>query len=835
MFDHWKLMDYDPGEGIAANIITEGFDDSAWLDITVPGDVHTALIAAKRIPHPFIDRNEDACHWVEDREWWYRLTFVPEQNRLREDERIQLIFHGLDTFATVWLNGELLGEHANMFTEAVYDVSQHLRIGERNTLAVRFDPPLTRVTGLDKLGWGSERIHMRKAQFGYGWDWGPRLPTVGIWRPVELRRQRLAALRGVHFATLNIDPTYRQALVRVRVEVEPFSTVADLSLHIRLLPSPQDSYRGAVFEQTIEFVSESTTNVYFQVKQPTLWWTHDLGLPALYTLEVMLYLNEELLDVWQSQVGIRTIQLDQSPDPDERGTRFFRFVLNGVPIFAKGADWIPADSFVGAIHEDQYTRLLTKAREANMNMLRIWGGGIYEHDIFYNLCDQLGILLWHDFMFACAPYPETPEYAVEVNSEAEYQVRRLRNHPSLALWCGNNENQWIHDQRNWDDPHSVVPGALYYYKILPEAVSRWDGVTPYWPGSPYGGDDYNSQQDGDVHDWNVWHGMSPRHFGDPPTWAYTPESVAFTRYAEDMGRFISEFGMHASPVAETLRRVIPPDQLYHHSPSLDHHNKDNPKNKGDNLMLTVTGAPTNLDEMIDFSMIAQAEGLKFGIEHFRRRKPHCSGTLFWQLNDCWPVLSWSVIDYYGFGKAGYYYARRAYVPVLASFKELSKGDIQLWITNDTLTEVRDKVIVRRRSFDGEISWEQHVDVNLPANTSQCVWVCSAKEAQAAPDGYLVVCAEKGSFATNRHFFAAIKDLQRGKVKVQTEVTLVNKHEAKVTLTAGGYAYFVHLLSPREDTIFNDNYFDMEPGEVRTITVTNAELPIQPELLQVLWR
>jgi beta-mannosidase len=302
-----------------------------------------------------------------------------------------------------------------------------------------------------------------------------------------------------------------------------------------------------------------------------------------------------------------------------------------------------------------------------------------------------------------------------------------------------------------------------------------------------------------------------------------------------MGRFISEFGMHASPVAETLRRVIPPDQLYHHSPSLDHHNKDNPKNKGDNLMLTVTGAPTDLDEMIDFSMIAQAEGLKFGIEHFRRRKPHCSGTLFWQLNDCWPVLSWSVIDYYGFGKAGYYYVRRAYAPVLASFTALPEGNIQLWVTNDTLAEVHDKAVVRRRSFDGTILWEQRVDVNLPANTSQCIWVCSTDEAQASTNGYLVVYSEKGSFATNRHFFVAIKDLQRAKVKVQSQVTVVNEHEAKVTLTTDGYAYFVHLLSPREDTIFNDNYFDMEPGELRIITVTNAELPIQPELLQVLWR
>jgi beta-mannosidase len=575
MFEQWKLMDFTPGEGITANVFAESYDDTGWLDVSVPGDVHTALIATERISHPFTDRNEEACHWVENREWWYRLTFTPEQSRLQDDERLQLVFQGLDTFTTIWLNNELIGEHANMFSEAIFDVTKRLRIGQPNTLAVRFDPPLSRVAGRDPLGWGSDRIHMRKAQFGYGWDWGPRLPTVGIWRPVELRRHRKAAIQGVGFATLDLSK--EEALVRVKVETDVFTNTGKLTIQIRLIPQSPQSHPGSVIEKTLEGITEGSTIGYLKVDQPQIWWTHDLGLPMLYTLEVMLYSNDELLDVWQNPVGIRTLRLDQSPDPEERGTRFFRFILNGMPIFAKGADWIPSDSLVGAIQPDHYARLLTMARDANMNMLRVWGGGIYEHDEFYNLCDRLGILIWHDFMFACAPYPETPEYVAEVTAEAEYQVRRLRSHPCLALWCGNNENQWIHDQRNWDDPNNVVPGALYYNKILPESVSCWDGFTPYWPGSPYGGNDYNSQQDGDVHDWNVWHGMYPRHFGDMPHWENTPEAVSFLRYAEDQGRFISEFGMHASPVTETLRRVIPPDQLYHHSPSLDHHNKDNPQ------------------------------------------------------------------------------------------------------------------------------------------------------------------------------------------------------------------------------------------------------------------
>ena len=239
--------------------------------------------------------------------------------------------------------------------------------------------------------------------------------------------------------------------------------------------------------------------------------------------------------------------------------------------------------------------------------------------------------------------PESgPAFVESVREEATYQVRRLRSHPCLALWCGNNENQWLHERHTWDRGYKQVPGALYYHEILPAVVARWDGRTPYWPGSPYGGNDHASMDDGNRHNWEVWHGNSyHRRFGEEPVGDTSPEGVSYLRYAEDRGRFISEFGMHAAPVRETLRRVIPEDQLYHHSPAMDHHNKDNPKNKGDNLMLSVTGLPQTLDEYIDFSMIAQAEGLKFGVEHYRRRKPHCSGALIWQLNDCWPVLSWA--------------------------------------------------------------------------------------------------------------------------------------------------------------------------------------------------
>ena len=841
MFDLWKLKDFAPGEGLNRKIFAEQVDMDGWIDITAPGDVHQALIEAGRIEDPFYDRNEEKCAWMEEREWWYRLTFESDEKPLGQGERLLLAFEGLDTFATIWLNGEELGRSANMFREIVFDVSQRLRVGASNTLALCFHPPLQAARKAPFENWGRnpERVTMRKAQFGYGWDWGPRLPTIGIWRHVELRRQRYATIQGMHFSTLEIDANRDKALVAVQVDVERFAAGPALELNIALLSPGVAAGTKAVAEQTLtlqESGAQPSATVYMEIEKPQLWWTHDLGQPALYTLRVTLSQDGNQLEQQQQEVGIRTLELDQSPDTDEPGTRFFRFVLNGEPIFARGANWIPAHSFVGALKAERYEMLLRASREANMNMLRVWGGGIYEHDVFYELCNRTGILVWQDFMFACAMYPEDDlAFVNEVEAEARYQVRRLRNHPSMALWCGNNENQWIHDRTYPDKPELPVPGALYYHKLLPEIVEELDGNVPYWPGSPYGGSDYNSMEDGDVHNWQVWHGNTPRRFGEKASVDQSPEGVSYLHYAEDMGRFTSEFGMHAAPVYETLRRNIPTDQLYHHSPSMDHHNKDNPKNKGDNLMMTVTGLPNDLDEYIDYSMIAQAEGLKFGIEHYRRRKPHCSGTIIWQLNDCWPVLSWSIVDYYGFGKAGYFYTKRVYAPVLASFKEQNDGSVELWISNDTLDDVTDTLTIRSGSFAGGTVWEERCQIQVAANSSEIVWRGEAGKIEGGPDKYLSVHSATDLCPANRHFFHPIKDLRRRPAQPAVMITQQSEHELHVHLHATGYTFFLHLSVPDEHTQFSDNYFDLEAGESRDIIVTNGSITLKPEMVAVGWR
>jgi beta-mannosidase len=809
------------------------------MDVRVPGDVHAALLAAGRLRDPFYGRQEEEARWVEDREWWYRFGFEGPAAAPEPDERLVLVCNGLDTFVTLWLNGKRLGEHRNMFREVLFDVTRLIRPGASNALALCFHPPLRQQLPPPPDPWGpnQERVSMRKAQYGYGWDWGPRLPTVGVWRPIELQRQRRAVLHGVHFSTVELSRDRSRALVRVRVEVDSFALRGALSVQVKL--RGEEGTAGEATLQLRQANGKSAAEGYLVVESPRLWWTHEFGEPHLYELETVLFAKEdggELgLDRRSQKVGIRRLELDQSPDPDEPGSRFFRFVLNGVPIFAKGANWIPADSFVGSLDARRYELLLVKAREANMNMIRVWGGGIYEHDAFYDLCDRLGLLVWQDFMFACASYPETPpEFVSEVEAEARYQVTRLRSHPSLALWCGNNENQWIYDRLHWQNSRNRVPGSLYYHEILPRVTAEVDGVTPYWPGSPYAGDDHNGQTDGDVHDWDVWHGGYPRRFGEEPRRENTSEAVSYVRYAEDMGRFISEFGMHAAPVAETLRRVVPKDELYLHSPALDHHNKDEPKNKGDNLMLAATGMPSGLDEYVDFSMIAQAEGLKFGVEHFRRRKPHCSGTLFWQLNDCWPCLSWSVLDYYGFGKAGYFYARRFYAPILASFGVSQDGALELWLTNDTLAPVRDVAEIRLRGFDGSRVWEKEVEFEVPSNSSQPVGRWEAGELQGGSERYLGVRSAGGRFPPNRHFFCMVKDLRRARPELRVSKEAAGERQVDLKLEAEAYAYFVHLQVPSPTAKISDNYFDLEAGEERTVRVVD-QAPLDPESIRVAWR
>jgi beta-mannosidase len=840
MFKTWSLKDFDVGAGVGAKAF-DGAADEGWIEVEAPGDVYLALTAAGRLAHPFEGHNERASAWVKDREWWYSTRFNAEKPKA--GERLALTFLGLDTLAQVWLNGTLLGRSDNMFRAVEFDVGALIRDGQPNTLAVGFTPTATVEVDPDFPSWSlggdkikeNKRNFLRKAQYGWGWDWGPSLPTVGLWRPVTLRLQKTATLENVKFTTVSISADRSQAKVSVEVGAEVFVAAAGLDAEITLV-DPDGGVAATDVVALAGGADRRRAKLEFTLAQPQLWWTPELGAAALYSLKVVLRADGAALETQTLKVGVRTIALDTAPDPREPGTDFFRFVLNGVSLFARGVCWIPADSFIGAIGDARYRALLRQAADANMNMVRIWGGGVYEPEVFYDVCDELGLLVWQDFMFACAPYPEKgPDFVENVRAEAAYQITRLRNHASIAVWCGNNECQVfqgvVNAMARRDDP---LPGALYYDLILPQQVADLDPTTPYWPGSPSGGRNANSMRTGDVHSWTVWHGMPPvpddRAVGRMDL---SPAGVAYTRYGEEMGRFISEYGIQASPSLETLRRALPADQLELGSPGLLLRIKDHPKNKIDAMLVSVTGLPATLEDYVDFTQITQAEGLKFGIEHFRRRTPHCSGSLIWQFNDCWPGVSWSLVDYYGFEKAGYFYVKRAYAPVMASFKALDDGAVELWITNDTLDTASGEITIEQAAFAGGAAWTETLAVQAPGLTSQPVWRGDAARVAASPGHVLTVRSEAGLFPDNRHFFAAIKDLQRpAPPPPEVEIKQRGPHELAVHLRAADYLYFVNLRVPFEETHFSDNYFDLRTDQGRTVIVRNPARALRPEDVSV---
>jgi len=804
--------------------LAEGDDDldrasrgqgEGWIAAEAPGDVYRALIAAGRLADPYAARNETAAAWVRDRVWWWHTPL--DIAGPASGETVELLFEGLDTFADVYLDGVLLGRADNMFRSWRFDLADI--VPGRHDLALCFHPA-TAMTGDAPLPtWSafadrishSRRTMMRKAQFGWGWDWGPDLPTVGIWRPVRIERRRAATVRSLNFTTLAIGPDAAE----VRIDLD-LTAPGDVAVDL-LGPD------GALVASASRHGSGA---LCLTVPDPQLWWTADLGAQPLYTVAARIAGSPD----YRTQIGIRTIAIDQSPDPDEPGATFFRFILNGVSIFAKGANWVPASSFVGAIPDDTYRDLLERAVAANMNMIRVWGGGMYEPDLFYEECDRLGLLVWQDFMFACAPYPDDDPAMVEnIRQEVIEQVDRLRHHACLALWCGNNENQALQYFTDLTTgAETPLVGRSLFEELIPAVCAERDPATPYWPGSPWGGGSPNSMRGGDVHNWTVWHGIPLVLDADPiGDYDRTPEGLAFTRYAEDVGRFISEFGLQSAPDIGTLRRWMAPKDLAVGSEGLLERIKD-VADKATAMMIPVTGLPTTIDAFVDFTMIAQAEGLQFGIEHYRRRKPHCSGALIWQHNDCWPCVSWSLIDYDGVAKASFYATTRAFAPVLASFRR--DGDrAELWITNDTLAALTDTATITFESFAGGGHGLTEVAIDVPANGSLCVW---RGEAPAA-DQVLTVRSANGRFAGNRLLPAMVKDLP-----LDPEPGLRASHKQadgaiRFTIAADRYALAVRLRSDDPTLRYSDNHFDLAGGETRTILVTARDgKAIVPESIEI---
>jgi beta-mannosidase len=814
MNDNWKIKHFDVGAARDLEVAAPEYIDYFWMKASVPGDVHSTLIDRNLIEDPFYGHNDLKCQWVEEKVWWYRNTFE-FNDEISKDHRYELIFEGLDTFATVYLNGVELGSTSNMFISHSFEVARELKQG-KNVLAVKFDPVHVHVK--DKVqyywsGFSKKRIWTRKAQSHYGWDWGPRLVAAGIWKEVHLEKRTFAIIDHVFAKTKSISP--EKAIVEVEVDIASFRKDKEYVVDVNL------SY-GEDNVSTKVKVDRKQATVVLEVENPKLWWTHDIGTPHLYQLQVGLLADGVKVDNHQEEFGIRTIEVQRT---DENGNPCFTFVLNGEKLFAKGANWIPIDSFIGAVPDSRYRHLIKMSKDANMNMLRVWGGGVYEKEVFYDECNRLGILVWQDFMFSCALYPDyNKNFMANVKEEIIHVVKRLRNHPCLALWCGNNENDWLYEAlfSSGEITHPFY-GEKIYHELMPEILEELDPTRLFWPSSPFGGNDHNSREEGDTHNWQVWHGnIEPRTFGEPQTVNYSVEGLSFKNFKNDTTLFASEFGMHASSNRYTLGRNIPKDQFYWGSEEMAYRNKDIHHPKGILLMEGYTGVPKDLDEYIAYSMLTQAEGLKYGIEHYRRNKPHTSGALFWQLNDCWPGTSWSVIDYYLLPKASYHYARKFYSPVLLTLDHEPGKELKVWVVNDRLDAYEDEIELAIYQMNGDKVFSKQWTVSVPANVSQQVDVILEQDALNGlqpEEAVIVLCSKTSKTEENFYYFRDQKDISFE----ESELTVtVDREKNELTVSTNVVARMVTIDMDMEQLVIEDNFFDLLPNESRTIKVSQAE-------------
>lgn len=792
-----------------------------WMPATVPGHVHDDLARAGVIPDPFSRMQERGVGWVDETDWVYENSFTLET----PPENAYLRFDGLDTIAEIELNGEPLATTDNMFVEHEFPVGGRLKTGD-NRLRVTFRSAL-RVgrerraayaeTGEDRLEphrdiWGP-RSFVRKAQYMYGWDWGPELVSCGIWKGVSLVSVPVARITDWKYDTVFNEDGSATVNFEVSVERAPGREETPLTVEVGmpvngvpLTDLPIANGHGLI-----------STTVSLSIPEPRLWAPVGDGSTERYRTLLAVKSDSTRLDArLTSMVGFRKLELIREPDKDDKGESF-KFGVNGKDVFIKGANWIPSHSFpstkTGLKAAEQLERLLRQAGDAGINMLRVWGGGVYESEEFYNICDRLGILVWQDFPYACAHYPDTGEHAEAARAEAVKAVRRLRNHPSLALWCGNNENQWLAAHWPKSTPNVRVLGCHLYDEVLPEVVKQEDPSTSYWPSSPFGGDEPNSQDCGDRHDWDVWHGG-----GD------------YSKYLQDNSRFVSEFGFASSCGLKAWDSCLAPEDKHPFSDAVKWHNKTGiAYEKYIGFTAEHFPEPRTLEDLIYYTQLNQSEALKCGVEHWRRHKGRCWGTIFWQLEDCWPVQSWAVIDSAGEPKAAYFGMKRFYAPILISL--VRDGDVvRAHLTNDTNEPIKGKVTVRVESFRGERLEKENAIAYVPANGTAEVDAVNIVCAEGREDEVYVYARfrpeDDGPQVENYMFLAEPKDLHIADPRLTVEVS-EKRGKFVVTLTAKRFTPYIWLrLTGDEPGEWSDNHFHLRAGKETTVTLNAPGLSVE---------
>ncbi len=778
-----------------------------WVDAKVPGCVHTDLLRDNLIPNPFFGDNENRVQWISGIGWEYEKTFMISDTLFRHPH-IELVCEGLDTYANVYLNDHLVIVADNMFREWEADIQPLLKIGP-NQLRIQF-PSVTaenkrRYEFLKHKLPGDEKVVCRKAAYEFGWDWGPTLITSGIWRPVYIRCWDFVNFMGVRYIQKNVTDSVADitAVFTFHAAV-PDSALIQLDIKDKVLAEKYATVKYGVNQAKVDF----------QIRNPHLWWPNGLGEPYLYPIHYKIHFAGKLVAEGTENLGIRSIKLQE--DIDTAGSNF-QFVVNGVPVFMKGADYIPQDNFPARVKDSTYRALIASVKAANMNMLRVWGGGIYEKDIFYDLCDQNGILVWQDFMFACAMYPEDKDFIRNVQVEAMQNVVRLRNHPCIALWCGNNEidEGW----KNWGwqkqygytakDSAEVWRNYLGIFGgTLPTVIAKYDSLRPYIPSSPlFGWGHPESTKQGDMHYWGVWWGKEP-----------------FSSYNQKTGRFMSEYGFQGFPSLASIRKFTLPADRQLGSPVMKVHQK-HPVGYEiiDEYMLRDYNRPKDFKSYVYVSQLLQAEGISTAIEAHRRAKPYCMGTLYWQLNDCWPVVSWSSRDYYGNEKALHYFVKKEYSTFLVS-PVVKDGKLMVYIVSDSLKDCRLALRISLRDFKGKSFLDTTQMIDIPSNSSNSFVELPLDKLLAGKDPKQVVftaqlTSGKKTLAQNNFYFSPVKDILLQKPLITKSIQKTPEGYL-ITLSTDQLAKNVCLEASLKGT-FSDNFFDLLPGEARTISFSTS--------------
>ncbi len=816
--------------------------EEEYIPAVVPGSVYTDLLREGKMEDPFWKDNEDKALRLMDQDYEYVTEFdCPEE--LLSCKRVLLHFDGVDTIADVYLNGMLLGSPCNMHRIWEYELKGRngdILRKESNELRVVFSSPTKYIAEkyADRPTKGSADamdgfVHIRKAHYMFGWDWGAHLPDAGLFRPVLLLGMDAARIDSVYVTQEHICGTehigYAKNAVRSPETVEKVRLHLDIAVDsgsasdakgaasITGTAAPVFEYRVTVTDPDGRTLSAAFSDpaAEIEIEQPQLWWPNGYGDQKLYTVTVELMdaaAGSAVLDTWTRRIGLRTMTMHREKD---QWGESFACQVNGVDIFSMGADYIPEDHLLGRVTPQTTRTLLEKCKWANFNAIRVWGGGYYPEDWFYDACDELGLVVWQDFMFACAVYDLTPEFEENIRAEFADNIKRLRHHASLGLWCGNNEMESFVDERNeWvSKPQEVRDYLLMYERVLPEELEKYDPRAIYWPSSPTSGGRFDTPRApnrGDVHYWQVWHGDKP-----------------FTEYRKYYFRYLSEFGFQSFPTMKTIEQISDDPADYNiFSYVMEKHQRNGSANgKIMNYMQQTYRYPSDFKTVLYASQLLQADGIRYGVEHFRRNRGRCMGAIYWQLNDCWPVASWSSIDYCGRLKALHYYAKRFFAPLMISCEEqglMTSGkelvrehfdfekSIRLNVANETMHDETVTVRWALRDPSAKILHSGENEIFVPALTS--VWLDKVEfpDADIYREYISYELEKEGEIVSEGTVnFSYPKYFRYENPQLTCRVI-----GDEIEVTASAYAKSVEILNENEDLILSDNYFDMNAGTKR---------------------